>query len=159
MLRSLIVAALVLATSNSFADAMADTLEAGAFDCITTGEALAGVTHGQLHEINPLGAVRACALKVPFVLIANQFPEPDRTVALHTQRAVWDGVGAHNLALIAGVSSTAATGVGIVVAYAIWKRGAEAREFARLCQIHEQMAGHPMKCNYTPTTPRKESPP
>jgi hypothetical protein len=147
-MRALVLAAFLYAAGAAFADARADAIGAGVVDCLTTGEALAGVG---FHEVNPVGALGACALKVPLVAAANKLPEPDRTVALHTQRAAWDGTGAHNLALLAGMSSTAAIGIGIVVAAAVWQSGAEEREFAELCKIHEQLAWHPMHCVYTPS--------
>lgn len=151
-MRSLLAAVLLLAAGAAFADARADAIAAGALDCFTTGEAIAGASAHAFHELNPIGALEACALKIPAIAIADRLPEPDRTTALHAQRALWDGVGAHNLALIAGASSSAATGAGIVIAIVLWERGSEEREFFRLCAIHRQLAhDESLRCIYTPS--------
>jgi hypothetical protein len=86
-----------------------------------------------------------------FILAAHfdSLPEPDRTTGLHALAAVKWGATSANLLMLAGASSIAWP-VGIATAAVLWRRGAEEREFAHLCHVHEELAGHPMHCNYTP---------
>jgi hypothetical protein len=122
--------------------AMGNTVQAAsASDCITSAFGV---------ELNPIGAVPACIGGFAFAGYCETLPEPDKTQCLHTLSSVKWGATASNLLVLAGAAAAAPV-VGLVAAAAVWQSGAEKREFARLCRVHEELAGHPMHCNYTPT--------
>jgi hypothetical protein len=128
----------------AYADAKDDAIRSAAEDCVTTGGALAL----GLSEANPLGPVAACGLK-PLLLEAVQDQrEPERTHSMRAIHAVWGAASVNNVMAMIG-AGTAAPVFGAFVAVGLWAAGEEEREFARLCAIHEQMAGRRLRCIYT----------
>ena len=144
MNKQLVTAALSLAIASTAAAGESPAYGGIAADAITTGIALSvpGIV-----ETNPLGWATV-PIRLAVMEHAKSLPREEGQPIMDALSAGGWGAAVNNLLVLAGTGAAGPV-VGLVVGYAVWKSGAQEREFWQMCAVHRTKDAN-VKCEFKP---------